>query len=74
MVFLLGAQWDLPGGGDRELTQWSLVQQFVGDSESLAGIMLLVAAVVAARGRQQLGRTTAREIDVTERHSEPIGS
>jgi len=72
VVFLLGAQWDLPGGGDRELHKWSPVQQFVGSGECLAGIMLLFAAVVVARRRQLSGRATATKITVPERPSAPV--
>lgn len=67
VVFFLGAQWELPGGGDRELHQWSLLEQFVGDGECLAGILLLVAAVVVARRRQRDGAIRSTEIGSTER-------
>ncbi len=67
VVFLLGAQWDLPGGGDRELHQWSVVQQFVGSGECLAGIMLLAAAAVVARRRHHGGWVFASDITDQER-------
>ncbi len=67
VAFLVGAQWNLPGGADRELHQWNLLQQFVGDGECLAGIMLLAAAVFAARNRQRSGASMQTEIDVPER-------
>lgn len=72
VVFVLGAQWSLPGGGDRELHQWSLAQQIVGDGECLAGIMLLVAAVVAARGRKRAQTLKVTRIDVSERPAVPV--
>ena len=67
VVFLLGAQWDLPGGGDRELHKWSLMQQFVGNGECLAGLMLLGAAVVVARRRHRSGPRTPADIMSSER-------
>jgi hypothetical protein len=72
MVFVLGGQWSLPGGGDRELHQWSLAQQIVGDGECLTGIVLLVAAVVAARGRKRAQTLKVTRIDVPERPAVPV--
>jgi len=74
VVFVLGAQWDLPGGGDRELHKWSVVQQFVGSGECLAGIMLLVAGVVVARSRHHSGRVTATEIADHERPTAAVAA
>ena len=64
-VFLLGAQWYLPGGNDREL-HWNALQQVLGDSECLAGIALLVAAVIAARSRVQAGRVELTDVTAVE--------
>ncbi|WP_127782595.1 glycosyltransferase family 87 protein [Rhodococcus sp. X156] len=74
VVFLLGAQWDLPGGGDRELHNWDLIQQFVGNGECFVGIALLVGAVVVARERQRSWPTRRTELDVPERSGVQEGS
>lgn len=66
VVFLLGAQWNLPCGGDIVQHHWSLMQQFVGDGECLTGIVLLIGAVIAARGRHRAHVSGTREIDVPE--------
>jgi len=64
-VFLLGAQWYLPIGDEREL-HWTVLQQVVGDSECLIGIALLVGAVIAARSRAQVGPAPLTDITAVE--------
>ncbi|MDQ2723416.1 MAG: glycosyltransferase 87 family protein [Actinomycetota bacterium] len=65
MVFLLGAQWYLPIGDDREL-HWTVLQQVVGDSECLVGIALLVGAVIAARSRARAGPAPLTDVTAVE--------
>lgn len=52
VVFSLGAVWSLPIGEDLEHERWTWLDQLTGNSECLAGIALMVAAVVVARHRR----------------------
>jgi len=65
IVFLVGAQWYLPIGDEREL-HWTVLQQVVGDSECLIGIALLVGAVIAARSRAPVGAAPLTDVTAVE--------
>ena len=65
IVFLVGAQWYLPIGDEREL-HWTVLQQVVGDSECLIGIAMLVGAVIAARSRAQVGAAPLTDVTAVE--------
>ena len=64
IVFSLGAVWFLPIGEDLEHERWSWLDQLTGNSECLAGIALMVGAVVVARRRTP--RADARPPEETE--------
>lgn len=65
-VFYLSLYDYVPVGGDNE-ANWGVLQQLLGNSETLAGLALLGAAVVAARSRSAMVGAPATEPETAVR-------